>query len=255
RLLQMADLAGLRWIKETYLNVDRGVDFYNHAHVTLDAPIVLQRALCVALGLGAVFFTQARVAARLRGARARTRASRTQEAPVAAQPEPRPLGVLGMRSGRPSFWSGTLEVARTELRLLGRHPGIYLFVPMILIQLFGGVIENGAFDTPLLQTPGTLAVAAMNTLSLLICMVILFYTTESLQRERSTRLGAITYGTPLETGALLLGKSIANTLLGGIIVVAGLVGCAIVLAVQGKVGFDVAPFALVWGLLLMPTFL
>ena len=257
RLLQMIDLSGLRWIKETYLNVDRGVDFYNHAHVALDATMVLQRVVCVALGLGAVFLTQSRVAERLRGARTRPRASRiaAPESPAAALLEPRPLSVLGMRSGKPGFWSGTAEVARTELRLLGRHPGLYLFVPMILIQLFGGVIETGAFDTPLLQTSGTLAVAAMNTLSLLVCMVILFYTTESLQRERSTRLDAITYGSPLDTRALLLGKSIANTVLGAAILVAGLAGCAIVLAVQGKVAFDFAPFTLVWGLLLLPTFL
>ena len=255
-LLQMADLAGMRWIKETYLNVDRGVDFYNHAHVGLDAAMVVQRLVCIALGLGAVFVTQARVAARLRGARAGVRQGKREEISVAtAQPEPRPLSALAMRSAVPGFWAVTLEVARTELRLLGRHPGLYLFVPMILIQLFGGVVETGAFDTPLLQTPGTLAVAAMNTLTLLICMVILFYTTESLQRERNTRLGAITYASPIATGALLLGKSIANTLLGAVIVIAGVAGCAIVLAVQGQVAFAVGPFAVVWGLLLMPTFL
>ena len=255
--LQMVDLAGLRWIKEVYLNVDRGVEFYNHAHVGLDAAIVAQRVACVALGLGAVFLTQARVAARLKGARARRGKARLESlAPAPAmRVEPRPLALLDMGSGAPGFWAGALEMARTELRLLGRHPGLYLFVPIILIQLFGGVIENGAFDTPLLQTSGTLAVSAMNTLTHLICMVILFYTTESLQRERSTRLGAITYSSPLRTGALLLGKSLANTLLGAVIVVAALVGCAIVLAVQGKVGFDAEPFALVWGLLLMPTFL
>ena len=257
RLLQVVDLSGLRWIKETYLNVDRGVDFYNHAHVTLDGMMVAQRLVCVALGLGAVALTQARVAMRLRGARARVRGAQPEptDGVLATPLEPKPLAAFAMRSAKPGFWSGTLEVARIELRLLGRHPGLYLFVPMILIQLFGGVIETGAFDTPLLQTPGTLAVAAMNTLTLLICMVILFYTTESLQRERSTRLGAITYGSPLPTGALLLGKSIANTLLGAGIVTAGLAGCAIVLAVQGKVAFDVVPFAVVWGLLLMPTFL
>ena len=35
---------------------------------------------------------------------------------------------------------------------------------------------------------------------------------------------------------------------------AALVGCAIVLAIQGKVPFALGPFALVWGLLLLPTF-
>src|SRR5207249_11252812 len=47
RVLQFADLTGLRWINETWLNVDKGVDFYNHQRVGLDALIVAQRILCV----------------------------------------------------------------------------------------------------------------------------------------------------------------------------------------------------------------
>ena len=257
RLLMFVDLTGYRWLKETYLNVDRGVDFYNHAHVRLDALMLLQRLLSVAVGLGAVALVQRRVAARIRGAVRGRRGSRAAAAEPAggAAPEPAFLAALRMRSGAPGFVAGTLEVARTELRLLGRHPGLYLFVPLILIQIFGGLVSVGAFDTPLLQTPGYLAVGNMNTLTLLICMVILFYTTESLQRERGTAMSAIAYASPVRTGALLAGKSVANALLGTAIVLAALVGCAIVLAIQHTVPFSFGPFALVWGLLLLPTFL
>ena len=259
RLLQWFDLSGMRWLKETYLNVDRGVAYYNHAHVTLDADMWIQRALCLALGIGAVVVTHARFSARLRGTSKvpKAKAGRPRLAVVAtpAVPEAALLSRLGMRSGAPGFWAGSLEVAMTEFKLLGRHPGLYLFVPMILLQLFGDVVSTGAFDTPLLQTSGLLAMSSMNTLTLLVSMVILFYTTESLQRERSSRLGAISYSTPLRTGALLLGKAIANALLGGAIMVAAFVGCALILAFQGKTGLDLVPFALVWGLLLMPTFL
>jgi hypothetical protein len=258
RLLEFADLTGYRWLRETYLDVDRGVQFYNHARIALDPLILIQRLLAVAIGLATVWLVQLRFAARLRGARvARREAARVAAAPdpTLTRPEPALLAALRMRSGVPGFVSGTLQVAVTELKLLGRHPGLYLFVPLILIQIFGGLINVGAFDTPLLQTSGILAVSNMNTLTLLISMLILFYNTESLQREGSTAIGSIAYSTPIATGALLMGKAFANALLGAAIVVAALIGCAVVLAIQGQVAFHLAPFVIAWGLLLMPTFL
>jgi ABC-2 type transport system permease protein len=262
RALQFVDLTGLRWINETWLKVDKGVDFYNRQPVGLDGVIVAQRLLCVALGLGSVALLHARFAATIRGARRVKGAKRAAlAAPAGAvpaateRPETAPLAGLTMRSGVPGFWAGTLAVAGTELRELLKHPGLYLFVPMILLQVFGSVVDVGAFDTPLLNTPGLLAVKNMNTLTLLVCMLLLFYTVESLQREKSTGLAPVLNATPLGTGAMLLGKSVANALVGVAIVLATLIGCAIVLAIQGKVGFDLRPFALTWGLLLLPTFL
>ena len=258
RALQFIDLTGLRWINETWLNVDKGVDYYNRRPVGLDALIVAQRAVCLLAGLGAVWLLQLRFGARLRGARAvrGAKIATPAAAPAAAtRLEPAPLASLGMRSGTPGFRSGVLEVARVEWRELWKHPGIYLFVPMILIQVFGSFVDVGAFDTALLNTSGILAVKHMNTLTLLVCMLILFYTTESLQREKSTGLASIHYATPIATASLLLGKCVANAFLGLVVVLTTLAGSAIVLLVQGKVGFDIGPFALAWGLLLVPTFL
>lgn len=258
RLLQFVDLTGYRWLKETYLGVDRGVDFYNHAAVGLDGLILAQRLAAIALGLGSVGLVQARFVSRMRGAKvsaaeAARATSATPAAPTHA--EAAPLAGLRMESGIPAWLESTLQIARTELLLLGRHPGLYLFVPLILVQVFGSMIQTGALDTPMLQTPGLLAMQNMNTLTLLICMLILFYTTESLQREGSTSIGPIAYATPVGTASMLLGKALANALLGAAIVVAALVGCAIVLAIQHTVPFSLGPFAIVWGLLLMPTFL
>ncbi len=254
RLLQFIDPTGLRWINETWLNVDRGADFYNRQPVGLDALIVAQRLLCVVMGLAAVAFAERRFASGLRGARGPAPA-RGSVAPIAAtRPDPAPLSALAMRSGTPGLWRGALEVARIEWAELVRHPGLYLFVPMILLQVFGSVVEVGAFDTPMLNTPGILAVKQMNTLSLLVCLLLLFYTAESLQRERSTGFATIHHATPLGTASLLLGKCLANAFLGLAVVLTTLIGCAIVLAVQGQVPFAIGPFALVWGLLLVPTF-
>ena len=260
RILQFADLTGLRWIKETWLLVDKGVDYYNHATVGLDGLIVAQRLACVALGLGAVALLHVRFAATLRGAHALPKGHAAQARAATATPAARleslpALAALGMRSGVPGFVAGALEVARAEIHGILRHPGLYLFVPLILLQTLANEYNVGAFDTRLLNTSGILAVGAMNTLTLLVCMMILFYTTESLQRERSTGIGAIYFATPLRTGAMLAGKALANTVLGVSIVASCLAGCLVILALQGKVPLDLAPFALVWGLLLVPTFL
>jgi len=261
RVLQFADLTGLRWLKEVWLDVDKGVEFYNRSRVGLDLLIMVQRVMCVMLGLGAVELLARRFAATLRGARV-SRAARAHAMPAtpvaaaaAAPGSSAGLATLAMSSGVPGFVGGALEVMRAEMHGILRHPGLYLFVPLILIQVLLNEYNVGAFDTRLLNTAGMLAVGMMNTLTLLVCMMILFYTTEALQRERSTGFGAIAYSTPLRTAALLAGKALANAVLGVSIVGACLAGCIIMLAVQGKVALDLMPFALVWGLLLLPTFL
>ena len=258
RVLQFVDLTGLRWLKENWLGVDKGVEFYNHAAVGLDSLIILQRLACVALGIGAVVVLEARFAATLRGVRVRPGALKrlkvtaSQAAPAA---DPAPLRALAMRSGVPGFVAGTRTMAKAELHGFLRHPGLYLFVPLILLQTLINDYNTGAFDTRLLNTAGLLAVGMLNTLTLLVSMMILFYTTESLQRERSTGFGAIAYGTPLRTGALLAGKAVANTVLGVAIVLACLLGSFVILRIERNVPLDPMPFALVWGLLLVPTFL
>ena len=256
-LLMFVDLSGLRWINETWLNVDKGVDFYNQHAVGLDTLILSQRALCVVLGLSAVWLYQIRFSRLLRGAAnpRRVRGARAVAADPAPALDPAPVSALGMRSGAPGFWSAVRETAGVEWHELWRHPGLYLFIPIILIQVFAGLVDVGAFDTPLLLTPGIIAVRNMNTLTLLICMLILFYTVESLQRERSTGFAAIHDTTPIGALAILLGKCLTNVVLGLAIVLVALGGFAIVTLVQGKVQFSLGPFALVWGLLLAPTFL
>jgi hypothetical protein len=83
----------------------------------------------------------------------------------------------------------------------------------------------------------------------------MFYTTESIERERATGLAAISYSTPARTAALLFGKALANSAVGLLMAAATYVGCAIAILIQGKMAPDPGPFLLVWGLLLVPTLL
>jgi len=261
KIFQLIDPAGYRWLNETHLKVDRGVQFYNTQPVPYDSLFWLNRAWIIVAGLGAVLLAQRSVARSLRGevaskahARIGTRpavAETWEEAPAAA-----PLSALRMKSRVPSFLGAAISVARAELKELLRQPGLYIFIPVILIQgLANALLAVGMFDTPILLTPGTTAVAVSNQISALVCLMLMFYTVESLERERTTGFSQILYATPLRTVALLSGKALANSAVATVVLLASLAASAIALLVQHTVPFSFGPYLLVWGLLLIPTFL
>lgn len=300
RLLMLVDPAGVRWLTETWLKVDRGVEFYNHARVILDTPFLLSRLGFLAVGLGAVVLAGRHFAANLRGVTHR-RAGRViagedasaGESPEAEMPAgtaraghlvrdasaghesaaidslaralaehdavpgasaPRSSVRLETPATPPGLLLGMLHVLRFELRELKSQPGLYLFVPLILLQTLGTTLTAyGAFDTSVLVTPGTIAVRAMNTLTLLTCFLTLFYMVESLRRERNTGLFQVYYATPARTASILFGKVLANSVVGVTVALGTFVGGAIAILIQGKVALDLRPFLVTWGLLLVPT--
>ena len=167
-----------------------------------------------------------------------------------------PLASLGMAGTGPGLIWGAWHVARIELAELVSSPGLYLFVPLILLQTLGqSLVEVGYLDTPLLVTSGSFAITAMTPLSICVCLLLLWYTVDSLDRERSARLVEIAHAAPIRTGSLLLGKAVALAAAGLAIVLAtGLAG-VIAILIQSRVPLEFRPFVLVWGLLLVPTFL
>lgn len=68
RILMLIDPAGVRWLSQTWLRVDRGVEFYNHAPVGFDAPFLLTRLAYVAIGLASVAWAARNFGRTLRGA-------------------------------------------------------------------------------------------------------------------------------------------------------------------------------------------
>jgi ABC-2 type transport system permease protein len=261
RVLMLVDPSGFRWIDETWMKLDRGAGFYNTARVGLDLPFALSRLAFLAVGLAGVALAQRHLAAHLQGAAGggrRVRAGREVTVALEAAPSffPRALGSLGMRSRPVGLLAGTLEVAGTELRGLLSAPGIYLFGVLILLQALGeALVQVGPLETELMITPGTAAVQSMGMLSGLVCLLLMFYTAESLERERASGLAAISYSTPARTASLLFGKALANSVVGVLMAVGTYVGVAIAILVQGHMLPDPRPFLLVWGLLLVPTFL
>ena len=267
RVLMLLDPAGFRWLSETWLKLDRGVRFYNTTSIPLDPGFLVSRVVTVILGLGAVVLGQRHFAATSRGSTTRSARRAAQASLEAGPPSPRvasragsvsqaPLASLQMTVTRPGLLQGASYVARSELAELRSSAGLYLFIPLLLLQTISmALIDVGFLDTPLLVTPVGFAVRAMGTLTTCACLLLLFYTVESLERERSTRLAAIAFATPIRTGSLLLGKLVALGALAMAIVVAVAVGGIIVVLIQGEVGVSLRPMLLYWGLLLLPTIL
>ncbi len=54
RRLMLIDPSGYRWLNETFLAVDRGVEFYNTQPLRPDAGFVISRVIVALLGLAAV---------------------------------------------------------------------------------------------------------------------------------------------------------------------------------------------------------
>ena len=260
RVLQVLDASGYRWLNETHLKVDRGVQFYNTQHVPYDGLFWLNRLWLVGIGLGSVLLTQRSVAMSIRGTGSTkvTRRVRKQrvEAPTWEEATGALLTTLGMRARATSLRESVLTVAKSEWRELRRQPGLYIFVPLILVQSLGNVLlAVGAFDTPLLLTPGNSAVAVANQCSVFVCLLLMFYITESLERERSTGFSQLLFSTPLGTGAFLGGKVLANGVVAVLVLLGSLLACWIAIAVQHTVSFSLTPFFMTWGLLMTPTFL
>ena len=266
--LMFLDPVGFRWLNETWLQVDRGAEFYNTQAVTLDGLFLTNRVLLVLLGFLAVHLSSRHFARTLRGSPLPTKKrwfGKKDEAIQPVEPDsiqaptaPRvlePLTSLGMSSKPPGFLRSALAVAGAELRELKSQPGLYLFVPLIVVMAVAlKVTFRGAFDTPMLVTPGLYTLRMTGVLTTLISLLLMFYMVESLRREEGTGLGAIYYATPTRTAAMLFGKALANSLVGVAILLVTFVTAFIVLQFE-PVDFDAMPFLIVWGLLLPPTFL
>ena len=264
RALMLIDPSGFRWLTETFLMVDRGVDFYNTSPLRPDMGFLVSRLAFAAAGLVAVAGAAASYARRMRtgGSDSRImRLFRRRRAPAMARPvSGAPLKDLGMTTRPLGFRKAAMAITRSEVRDLVARPAMYFFVPLILVQAISEtVLGYGLFGSRILLTPGTVADQQLNTLNLLICFLLLFYTVESLHKEPNRRMHEIFNSAPLGTGAMLLGKTLGNAAMAGLILVAALVsGAGIILYQQifndSPVGYSLFPFVVVWGGVLLPTF-
>lgn len=255
-VLRYLDPSGFRWLKETWLFTDKGITFYNTQPMSFDAPFLLSRAAFALTGLLLVDLSRRHFSRRLRRP-ARVQQEETSRVAVGEEARLSPLAALGMKSRLAGFFEGTLAVARFELEELRSQPGLYIFIPFILLFLYILYRDMfGNFDTalsPLLLTPGTAATRGMTFLTGALGLLLLFYTVESLERERTREVAPLFYATPVPTGAVVAGKVLANAAVVGVALLGAFGVAALSLYGEGKVPIEIRPFLEVWGLLFLPT--
>ena len=262
RVLIFSDPAAARWLSETYLKVDRGAEYYNTQRVGFDALFFANRAFWLTVGLGTAWLGVRRFARTYRASHAmsatqvRAALASASTGSIKGPGSSATLASLQMTTVPRGVVATAWGAARAEARELASRAGLYLFVPLIVLQLVGNSLTAiGAFDTPLLLTPGQLASSQMQAMATFITLLLVFYGVESMERERATRLDAIHDTLPISTGALLVGKLLALGVVWLVVAFAAVLASAIIMLVQRKVAFSLVPFALLWGLLFLPTFL
>jgi ABC-type transport system involved in multi-copper enzyme maturation permease subunit len=250
-VLRYLDPSGFRWLKESWLLTDRGIRFYNHRPIVYDMPFLLSRMGFVLAGLLFVDLSRRHLAGRLR----RPARGRRAEAAAVGAASHRTLSVLGMRSRPAGFLRNAWDVTRFELQELAAQPGLYIFIPFILLALYilYRDFRGAEFDSPMLLTPGTATVQELSFLTIALGLLFLFYTVESLERERTSGIASLFYATPIQTGAIVAGKVVANLVVLAVALLGAFGVVALIMSGQGRVGMSVGPFLLVWGLLLTPT--
>jgi hypothetical protein len=260
-LIMCCEPSGMRWLEETFYNVDRGVDFYNEQPLLLEVPFLISRIAIAAIGALAVVLTVPFFNRSVKGAKngalsAIDTVSNEPEKAAAGTTGTKSLAGLSMSSRKTGFLSDVWNIVRYELQELRRSPALYLFIPFIVLEVVGtSLFKDGAFGTQLLHTSGSLATITMETLSIYGCILLLFYTVESQLRERIKGLAPIFYSTQAKSFAMLMGKALANAGVAFLIIVASLVACFGMLLYQGSVKPDLIPFVLIWGAMLLPTYI
>ena len=255
----LQDLTGGGWLGGTYLEVDRGVEFYNTAPLRPGRTFLLSRLFIALAGLLTVALAARRYRLWMRRGGAKVRGAARKHAAELNTPRPR-LRRFGMEQRIPGFRTAAAAIARSEIHDLVRRPGMLLFVPLLLMfALSGGGEGTGPFGSAVLLTSGGVATAQMDIVNVLICFLLLFYTVGCLHKERSRGMHDLFRTAPVGTGAILLGKSAGNVVLAVLMLGVMFVCDAVMLIVRGAsgtaAGFEFLPFAATWGLVLVPTFI
>ena len=112
RILMLLDPAGQRWMGETYLKADRGVDFYNTQPLALDGAFALSRVAWCAAGLLALPLTARTLFNRTRNATERRLTPQVAKAMAASQ--------VAAVSALPS----APRIRLHEMRMATREPGL-----------------------------------------------------------------------------------------------------------------------------------
>ena len=152
-----------------------------------------------------------------------------------------------MTASRPSALASVGVIVRSELSALVRQPAVALF-GVLLLALIGEAAASAEVEgARVLLTTGVLAVSALEVVTFLLALVLLFVLVEAVHRDRATGFDAVLYATQVRTGALLAGKTLAALALMALLMMASALMALLLVALLGDGRVDVLPLVVTWG--------
>jgi ABC-2 type transport system permease protein len=155
RLLMILDPSANRWLRETWIKVDRGVHYYNTQAIKMDWIYIVNRIWIILAGFAAVLSAHRSFVIRSR--RPGIEQSRTGKEAAMTESATQPVILHGVFSrpmiplpesaqSAPGFLATVFETTRAEFRELRSSNGLYVFILLIAGMTVGvnSVAVDGA---------------------------------------------------------------------------------------------------------------
>jgi ABC-type transport system involved in multi-copper enzyme maturation permease subunit len=137
-----------------------------------------------------------------------------------------------------------------EFRLLRAERGLIVLVPLvILLSVLSVPWSRIAVEV---SYSVTCATSTANMLLLFLACAIVFYTGESMHRDRELRIEPVIWSTPAPNSVLLLSKWLAMTLVSLLLVLAGGLTTIVTQLFRGYTPVDVLAYLIINGVVIVP---
>ena len=137
-----------------------------------------------------------------------------------------------------------------EFRLLRAERGLIVLVPLVILLSVLSVPWSRI--TVEVSYSVTCATSTANMLLLFLACAIVFYTGESMHRDRELRIEPVIWSTPAPNSVLLLSKWLAMTLVALLLVLAGGLTTIVTQLFRGYTPVDVLAYLIINGVVVVP---
>lgn len=143
-----------------------------------------------------------------------------------------------------------LAALGVEFRLLRAERSLIIILPL---AIFLSVFELALYRvTPEFSYSITYATSTASTVLLFLVGIIVFYTGESMHRDREAKIEPVVWSTPVPNSVLLVSKWLATVVLALALVITVSLTAMVVQLVRGHTPLDLPAYIIVYGVVLVP---
>lgn len=157
---------------------------------------------------------------------------------------------VNLTTGSATTIAKIMAALAVEFRLLRAERSLVIIVPL---AIFLSVFELAFYRvTPEISYSITYATSTTSTVLLFLVGIIVFYTGESMHRDREVKIEPLVWSTPAPNSVLLVSKWLATVLLALALVIAVGLTTLVVQIVRGHTPVDLPAYLVIYGVVLVP---